>query len=137
MLNSVSLIGRLVRDPELRYTQNGVPVCSFTLAVDRDIKDSTGERPTDFIDVVSWRSSAEVVSRYGKKGSMLAVAGRLQFRTWVDNSGNNRKAAEIVSEHVYFVGNKRDTNNGENTAQGFAEPETRMQELDDEDELPF
>ena len=91
MLNKTIIMGRLTRDPELRRTQSGTPVASFTLAVDRDFKDQqTGERATDFIDVVAWRQTGEFVSRYYTKGRMAVVEGRLQGRSWTDKDGNTR-----------------------------------------------
>ena len=96
MLNRIIIMGRLARDPELRRTQSGVPVASFRLAVDRDFKDkSTGERSTDWIDVVAWRATAEFVSRFFTKGRMAVVEGRLQMRDWTDKDGNKRVAAEV------------------------------------------
>lgn len=109
MLNRIIIMGRLARDPELRRTQNGTPVASFRLAVDRDFKDkATGERSTDWIDVVAWRATAEFVSRYFTKGRMAVVEGRLQMRDWTDKDGNKRIAAEVVAENVYFGDSKRD-----------------------------
>ena len=103
MLNRIIIMGRLARDPELRRTQSGVPVASFRLAVDRDFKDkSTGERSTDWIDVVAWRATAEFVSRFFTKGRMAVVEGRLQMRDWTDKDGNKRVAAEVVADNVYF-----------------------------------
>ena len=113
MLNKIFLMGRLTRDPELRRTQTGTPVASFTLAVDRDFKDrSTGERATDFIDVVAWRQTGEFVSRYFTKGRMAVVEGRLQMRDWTDKDGNKRRAAEVVADQVYFGDSKRDGDGG-------------------------
>ena len=113
MLNKIFIMGRLTRDPELRRTQTGTPVASFTLAVDRDFKDkSTGERSTDFIDVVAWRQTGEFVSRYFTKGRMAVVEGRLQMRDWTDKDGNKRRTAEVVAENVYFGDSKRDGDNG-------------------------
>ena len=108
MLNHITIMGRLVRDPELRYTQSQTPVASFTLAVDRDFagRDS-GERQTDFIDCVAWRQTGEFVSKYFQKGSMAVVAGRLQIRDWTDRDGNKRRTAEVVAENVYFGESKR------------------------------
>ena len=104
MLNHVVIMGRLGRDPELHYTQSGIPVVSFSLAVDRDFKDkNTGERATDWIDVVAWRGTAEFVSKYLAKGRMSVVEGRFQVRSWTDNDGNKRRAVEIVAENVYFA----------------------------------
>lgn len=111
MMNHITLIGRMTKDPELRYTQSNVPVASFTLAVERDIK-SNGEKQTDFIPCVSWRQAAEFVSKYFKKGSMAAVSGRLQMRDWTDNDGNKRRVAEVVTENIYFC-EKKETQNGE------------------------
>ena len=110
MLNRIILMGRLTRDPELRRTQTGTPVASFSLAVDRDFKDKqTGERTTDFIDVVAWRATAEFVQRYFTKGRMAVVEGRLQIRDWTDKEGGKRRSAEVVAENVYFGDSKRDT----------------------------
>ena len=109
MLNRIVLMGRLTRDPELRHTQSGTPVASFSLAVDRDFKDkTTGEKATDFIDIVAWRATAEFVSRYFTKGRMAVVEGRLQMRDWTDKEGNKRRSAEVVADNVYFGDSKRD-----------------------------
>lgn len=108
MLNQITIMGRLTRDPELRRTGNGLPVASFTVAVDRDWPNKeTGEKETDFIDCVAWRQTGEFVSKYFTKGSMIVVAGRLQIRPWVDKDGNKRKSAEIVAENVYFGESKK------------------------------
>ena len=113
MLNKIFIMGRLTRDPELRRTQTGTPVASFSLAVDRDFKDkSTGERATDFIDVVAWRQTGEFVSRYFSKGRMAVVEGRLQIREWTDKEGNRRTTAEVVADNVYFGDSKRDGDGG-------------------------
>ena len=113
MLNRIIIMGRLARDPELRRTQTGTPVASFRLAVDRDFKDkSTGERATDFIDVVAWRQTGEFVSRYFTKGRMAVVEGRLQIRDWTDKEGNKRRSAEVVADQVYFGDSKRDGEGG-------------------------
>lgn len=106
MLNQIVLMGRLTRDPELRKTQSGVSVVSFTLAVDRDYTGEGGERETDFIDVVAWRNTAEFVSRYFTKGQPAAVAGRLQIRGWTDRDGGKRRSAEVVAEQVWFAGER-------------------------------
>jgi len=106
-------MGRLARDPELRRTQSGVPVASFRLAVDRDFKDkNTGERGTDWIDVVAWRATGEFVSRYFTKGRMAVVEGRLQMRDWTDKEGNKRTTAEVVADNVYFGDSRRDGDGG-------------------------
>ena len=115
MLNHIVLMGRLTRDPELRYTQSQTPVASFSLAVDRDFGGRDGaERQTDFIDIVAWRSTAEFVSKYFTKGSMAVVSGRLQIRDWTDRDGNKRRSAEVVADNVYFGESKRsrDDNGG-------------------------
>lgn len=113
MLNKIFIMGRLTRDPELRRTQTGTPVASFSLAVDRDFKDkTTGERATDFIDVVAWRQTGEFVSRYFTKGRMAVVEGRLQIRDWTDKEGNKRRSAEVIADQVYFGDSKRDGDGG-------------------------
>ncbi|MDE7054381.1 MAG: single-stranded DNA-binding protein [Oscillospiraceae bacterium] len=113
MLNRIIIMGRLARDPELRHTQSGSPVASFTLAVDRDFKDKqTGEKVTDWIDVVAWRQTGEFVSRYFTKGRMAVVEGRLQIRDWTDREGNKRRSAEVVADNVYFGDSKKDGDGG-------------------------
>ena len=109
MLNHIVLMGRLVRDPELRRTQAGVSVTTFRIAVDRDFGNrETGEREADFIDVVAWRQTGEFVSKYFAKGRMAVVSGRLQMRNWTDNNGQKRTNAEVVADNVYFGDSKRD-----------------------------
>lgn len=109
MLNHIVIMGRMVRDPELRTTQGGTNVCSFTLACDRDFKaKDSGEKETDFIDCVAWRSTAEFVSKYFTKGRMMAVEGRLQLRDWVDKEKNKRRSAEIQVSSAYFADSKKD-----------------------------
>ena len=107
MLNQVVLMGRLTRDPELRHTQSGLPVASFTLAIDRRYSKDASEKQTDFIDIVAWRGTAEFVSKYFTKGQMAAVTGRLQIRDWTDKDGNKRKSAEVVADNVYFTESKK------------------------------
>ncbi len=108
MLNQVVLIGRLTRDPELRYTPgNGVPVATFTLAVDRNFTNKQGERETDFIDIVVWRKQAENCANYLKKGSLAAATGRLQVRSYDDSQGIRRKVAEIVADDVRFLDSRK------------------------------
>jgi single-strand DNA-binding protein len=102
MLNKIFIMGRLTRDPELRRTQSGTPVTSFSLAVDRDFKSQSGEKETDFIDVVAWRATAEFVAKYFTKGRMAVVEGRLQIRDWQDRDGNKRRSAEVIADNVYF-----------------------------------
>ena len=110
MLNHIVLMGRLTRDPELRRTGSGIPVATFTLAVDRDFSNNreTGEKETDFIDIVVWRNTAEFVSKYFTKGRMAVISGRLQIRNWNDKDGNKRRSAEVVADNVYFGDSKRD-----------------------------
>ena len=112
MLNKVFIMGRLTRDPELRRTQSGTAVTSFSLAVDRDFKSQGGEKETDFIDIVAWRNTAEFVSKYFTKGRMAVVEGRLQIRDWTDKDGNKRRTAEVVADQVYFGDSKRDGDGG-------------------------
>ena len=109
MLNHITIMGRLTRDPELRRTGSGIAVASFTLAVDRDFgKNENGERETDFIDCVAWRQTGEFVSKYFTKGRMAVVSGRLQIRSWTDKDGNKRRTAEVVADNVYFGDSKKD-----------------------------
>ena len=119
MLNHITIMGRLVRDPELRRTGSGIAVASFTVAVDRDFSGRDGgERETDFIDCVAWRQTGEFVSKYFTKGSMIVVSGRLQVRSWTDKDGNKRRTAEVVADNVYFGDSKRDSDNGGNAYGG-------------------
>jgi len=113
MLNHITIMGRLTRDPELRRTGSGVAVASFTVAVDRDFgKNENGEKETDFIDCVAWRQTGEFVSKYFTKGRMAVVSGRLQIRGWTDKDGNKRRTAEVVADNVYFGDSKRDGDSG-------------------------
>ncbi|WP_394962094.1 single-stranded DNA-binding protein [Candidatus Allofournierella merdavium] len=112
MLNVVALMGRLVADPELRHTPQGVSVTTFTIAVDRSFVRQGEQRQADFIDIVCWRSSAEFVCKYFQKGSLIAVNGSIQTRTYQDKNGNNRKAFEIVADNVHFAGSKSSGNTG-------------------------
>lgn len=108
MLNTITIMGRMVRDPEIRKTGAGTSVVNFTLAVDRDYTDDNGDRETDFIDCVVWAHSADFVAKYFSKGDLMAVNGRLQLRDWEDDDGNRRRAAEIKVDNVYFGGGKRE-----------------------------
>ena len=139
MFNKVILIGRLVREPELRFTPSGTPVCRFTLAVDRPFTDQQGERGTDFIDIVTWRKLAEICARNLGKGRLVAVEGRLQIRSYDDNQGIRRKAAEVVADTVRFLDRPRDQSTPA-SAQGVEEPSSYGKEIDltttDED-IPF
>ena len=113
MLNHITIMGRLTRDPELRRTGSGVAVASFSVAVDRDFgRNENGEKETDFIDCVAWRNTAEFVSKYATKGRMVVVSGRLQIRSWTDKEGNKRRTAEVVAENCYFGDSKRDDQSG-------------------------
>ena len=113
MLNHITIMGRLVRDPELRRTGSGIAVTSFTVAVDRDFGGRDGgEKETDFIDCVAWRQTGEFVSKYFTKGSMNVVSGRLQIRNWNDKDGNKRRSAEVVADNVYFGESKRSSDAG-------------------------
>ena len=112
MLNKIILMGRLTRDPELRRTQSGTAVTSFSLAVDRDFKSQSGEKETDFIDIVAWRNTAEFVNKYFSKGRMAVVEGRLQIRDWTDRDGGKRRSAEVIADNVYFGDSKRDSADG-------------------------
>ncbi len=132
MLNRIIVMGRMTRDPELRRTNSGTAVASCTVAVDRDFKSQSGEKETDFIDVVAWRNTAEFVSKYFSKGRMAVVEGRLQLRDWTDKDGNKRRTAEIVADSVYFGDSKRD---GGDAAQ--IEPQGGFSEIEDDGNLPF
>lgn len=105
-LNRITIMGRLTRDPELRRTQSGAPVTSFTMAVDRDFKSQSGDKETDFIDVVAWRNTAEFAAKYFTKGRMAIASGRLQIRDWQDNNGNKRRSAEVIADSIYFGDSK-------------------------------
>lgn len=118
MLNCITIMGRLTRDPELRRTGNGIAVASFTVAVDRDFSQD-GKKETDFIDCVAWRQAGEFVSKYFRKGSMIVVKGRLQIRNWNDKDGNKRKTAEVVADNCYFGSTKNDSG-GSNNNSGYS-----------------
>ena len=120
MLNRIILMGRLTRDPELRRTGSGTAVTSFSLAVDRDFKSQSGEKETDFIDIVAWRNTAEFVSKYFTKGRMAVVEGRLQIRDWTDKDGGKRRSAEVVADNVYFGDSKRDGGDNSGDNPGYA-----------------
>ena len=154
MLNRIILMGRLTRDPELRHTNSGAAVASFSLAVDRDFKNKeTGEKATDFIDVVAWRQTGEFVSRFFTKGRLAVVEGRLQIRDWTDKDGGKRRSAEVIADNVYFGDSKKDGEGGAYApyspsapasapaaGAGIAPPPMNDQfaELDDDDgDLPF
>lgn len=154
MLNHIVLMGRLTRDPELRYTNSNIPVASFAVAVDRDYgRNENGGKQTDFINVVAWRQTGEFVSKYFTKGSMIVVSGRLQIREYTDRDGNRRTAAEVVADNVYFGDSKRRDEGGEASRSSYAPSSAPSQESyerasnaarntfedlsDDDGELPF
>ena len=154
MLNHITIMGRLTRDPELRRTGSGVAVASFSLAVDRDFgKNENGEREPDFIDCVAWRQTGEFVSKYFTKGRMAVVSGRLQIRSWTDKDGNKRRTAEVVADNVYFGDSRRENESGSSyggtssysapsfggySAPAAASPASDFAMLDDDDaQLPF
>ena len=143
MLNKIIIMGRLTRDPELRRTQSGTAVTSFSLAVDRDFKSQNGDKETDFIDIVAWRNTADFVSKYFSKGRMAVVEGRLQIRDWVDKDGGKRRSAEVIADNVYFGDSKRGgdsgTSGGYHTAGRPADVSANdFAEIGEEDgELPF
>lgn len=143
MLNHITIMGRLVRDPELRSTQSGTSVASFTVAVDRDYQPGGSEKQTDFIECVAWKGTGEFVSKYFRKGSMIVVAGRLQSRKWQDRDGNNRISWEVVADSVYFGESRKDGPNAAQATyqQNYGNPNVSaagFTELDDSDgELPF
>ena len=151
MLNHIVIMGRLTRDPELRHTQSGTAVTSFSLAVERDFSSRDGgERQTDFLDCVAWRQTGEFVSKYFVKGQMACVSGRLQIRDWQDRDGNKRRSAEVVADNVYFADSKRERSGGDydsrpsygaasapaDSAFSPAAP-SGFAELEDDGELPF
>lgn len=111
MLNHITIMGRLTRDPELRRTGSGIAVTSFTVAVDRDIKSSNSEKEVDFIDCVAWRQTGEFVGKYFTKGRMIVVSGKLQIRGWTDKDGNKRRTAEVIADNVYFGDSKSESHN--------------------------
>lgn len=133
MLNTITVMGRLTKDPELRRTGSGTAVTNFTLAVERDFKDSNGGKETDFIEVVTWRNTAEFVSKYFAKGRMVCVNGRLQIRDYTDKDGNKRKVSEIVADSVYFADSK---DKADKPAQAPAASYSDYDDYDDDD-CPF
>ncbi len=149
MLNHITIMGRLTRDPELRRTGSGIAVASFTVAVDRDFGGRDGgERETDFIDCVAWRQTGELVSKYFTKGRMIVVSGRLQIRNWTDKDGNKRRSAEVVADSCYFGDSKKDgtdtgsgapaQNNYGSYGQTSAYPPSNFDVIEGDDEqLPF
>ena len=147
MLNHITIMGRLVKDPELRRTQSGVAVCSFTVAVDRDFQSRDGgDKQADFIDVVAWRQTAEFVSKYFTKGRMIVVDGSLQSRKWQDKNGQNRVSWEVLADNIYFGDSKRDGMSGGDYsapayggADNYSAPAAGggFAEIEEDGELPF
>ena len=145
MLNHITIMGRLTRDPELRRTGSGIAVASFTLAVDRDYSGKDGgEKETDFIECVAWRQTGEFAAKYFTKGRMAVVSGRLQIRPWTDKDGNKRRSAEVVVDNMYFGDSKKDGGNNSSGASTYATPgypaapATDFAEIEDDDaQLPF
>jgi len=148
MLNHITIMGRLTRDPELRRTGSGIAVASFSVAVDRDFGGRDGgEKETDFIDCVAWRQTGEFVSKYFTKGRMIVVSGRLQIRSWTDKEGNKRRTAEVVADNCYFGDSKRSDSSGDSGSSqneyqgsGYSQqpPQNDFDLLDDDDgQLPF
>lgn len=146
MLNVICIMGRLAHEPVAKTTPSGVPVTTFTVAVERSMAGQDGNRQTDFFDVVAWRKTAEFVSRYFNKGSWIAVNGSLQTRSYEDKNGNKRKAYEIIADNVHFAGNKSDASTGGGDAddsqfvqQAQAAPTAQASgfEVVNTDDLPF
>lgn len=149
MLNQITLMGRLTKDPELRNTAQGTAVASFSLACERDYAPNGGSKETDFIDIVAWRSTAEFVSKYFSKGQLVAVTGRLQIRDWTDSDSVRHRIAEVVASNVYFAEPKRERENKNADTERYSAPTSEpyyatpvtgscFAELDDDDgDLPF
>lgn len=144
MLNHVSIMGRLARDPELRTTTSGKSVVSFTIATDRNRKDANGQNQTDWIRMTAWEKTAEFICKYFQKGSMIAIDGRLQSKTYQDKNGNNRTDMEVVVEEVNFVGAKSASNADSNAQpaarqQPTAQPQTapQFEDVSDDPDIPF
>lgn len=145
MFNLVVLTGRLTADVELKYTQNNIPVCSFTIAVDRRYKQGE-EKQTDFINITAWRGTAEIVSKYFSKGSMIGIEGSIQTRRYQDKDGNNRTAFEVIASNVQFVESKRSEGNGESNSSpttkndSLVELQTNLEGFElahDDGDIPF
>ncbi len=148
MLNHIVVMGRLVKDPELRSTQQGTSVCNFTIACDRDYQPGGSDKQVDFIDVVAWKGTGEIVAKYFRKGSMIVTSGRLQSRKWEDRDGNKRINWEISADNVYFGESRRDsgetrgdsynaTSYGGNYSSRSIAPSAFSELEDDDGELPF
>ena len=141
MLNHIDLMGRLTRDPELRRTGSGTSVASFTIACARDFKNQqTGQTEVDFIDCVAWRGTAEMLCKHFTKGRMIGLSGRLQVRTWMDQDGAKRKAAEVIADSIYFADSKPSSGAGQQQEimQSDADPErSGYPIIEDDGEFPF
>lgn len=140
MLNNITIMGRLTRDPEVRTTQTGTSVASFSLAVERDFKDQSGQRPVDFLDVVAWRGTADLAGQFLTKGRMVVVTGRLETRRWQDKNANNRISYEIICSSFYFA----DSGGNQNTQQGPQNQQYAQQKINQlgtevpfDEEVPF
>lgn len=136
-LNNITIMGRMTKDPELRRTNSGVAVASFTLAVDRDFAKDGAEKETDFIDCVAWKNTAEFVSKYFSKGRMAVVSGRLQIRSWTDKDGGKRRTAEVVADNVYFGDSKKDIGEKYESAMSSGQMQDFVVLDGDNDVLPF
>lgn len=139
MLNNITIMGRLTREPEIRRTQSGTAVASFSIACERDFGNN-GERETDFFDCVAWKGTADFIGKYFTKGSMIVINGRLQSRSWTDKDGRNRKTVEIWANSVYFGESKKPagTSGRPDSAPAYPTPASDFAMIDDEDsELPF
>ena len=154
-INSVTIMGRLTASPELKYTRDDVPFCTFSMALERPYKNKDGERGVDFIDCVAWRGTAEFIERNFQKGAMICVTGRLQIRDWTDKDGNKRRSAEILVDNAYFTGERRNTERSAEAPAERREPareqppaprevpppqeyhQGKFAEMDEDGELPF
>ena len=136
-MNKILLIGRLTKDPELRYTQSGTAVASFTLAVNRNFTNQNGEREADFINCIAWQKAAEFVSQYFKKGQQMALEGRLQVRTYDDNNGQRRWVTEVIVEQVEFAGSKQSGQNGQSGRGDDLSYDMGYEVSFDDEEIPF
>ena len=144
--NKVILIGNMTADPELKQTQAGLSVCSFSIAVNRRFKGENGQQDCDFINIVAWRQQAEFVTRYFKKGQPILICGQLQTRTWTDNQGQKRYATEVVADEVAFVGNNSSTTeanpqqpsqNGNHMPSAYTQNQAQFEEIPSDESLPF
>jgi len=136
MLNHVILMGRLVKEPELRYTNSQTPVLANSLAVDRNYKDGDGNKTTDFIDIVAWRNTAEFINKYFVKGQLVVVEGSWQTRYWKDNNDKNRKADELIVSNIYFAESKKRTSDS-NVNESDLEDIPDVQFTNADGDLPF